>query len=182
MLLIMMAETGGHAAGGEKASAAFPPFETWHMPGQLFWLAIMFGGLYFILSRNILPKLADTLEKRRDRIASDLDQAARLNEQALDAQKALETSLAQARARARETADKARERTQSEVSAELEKADAEMGKKLAAADARIATLRTNALSSVEEIASDAAGAMLKRLGVTASGSDIKAAVAAVRKG
>lgn len=174
--LALMAETTADAAKDQ-----FPAFDRSYFPSQLFWLAVFFGFLYFVLSRMILPKLSDTIEKRRDRMASDLDQAARLNEQALDAQKSLELSLAQARGRARETSEKARDRMQAEMSAELERVDIDMGKKLAVADARITTLRADAMSNVEAIALDAARAMLERLGVKAPDGDIKAAVAAVKK-
>ncbi len=178
--LIMLAETAAHGETG-AIKEAFPAFDFQYFPSQLFWLAVFFSFLYFVLSRMILPKLSDTIEKRRDRMASDLDQAARLNEQALDAQKSLELSLAQARNRARETSEKARDRMQAEMSGELERVDTEMSKKLAAADTRIAALRSDAMSNVEAIATDAATAMLSRLGVNATASDVKAAVAAVKK-
>ena len=104
MFAIVLAAEAAH--GAEKA--AFPPFDPWHFPSQLFWLAVFFGFLYFALSRFILPKIGNTLERRESSIAGDLDEAARLNEEAVEAQKAVEVSIAKAHAKARETADKAR--------------------------------------------------------------------------
>jgi F-type H+-transporting ATPase subunit b len=102
MLIALLAETAAHGAEhGAAGKPPFPPFETWHMPSQLFWLAVLFSILYLTMSRVILPKLSDTLEKRSDRIASDLDQAARLNDQATEAQQALELRIAQAKSKAR---------------------------------------------------------------------------------
>ena len=40
MLLALLAETAHHIP--DDAPPPFPPFEAWHMPGQLFWLAILF--------------------------------------------------------------------------------------------------------------------------------------------
>ncbi len=171
MMIAFLAETAGEAA-------AFPPFETWHMPSQLFWLAVLFTALYLALSRFILPKMSDTIEKRSNRVASDLDEAARLNNQATEAQKALELRLAQARGKARETADKAREKTEAELASETARVDADLAKKLEAADARISKLRADAMKNVEQIAVDTAEAMTARLGVKASKADLKKAVSA----
>ncbi|MBA4225224.1 MAG: hypothetical protein C0456_01220 [Hyphomonas sp.] len=174
MMIAFLAETAGH--GGE--AAAFPPFETWHMPSQLFWLAVLFSALYLALSRFILPKMSDTIEKRANRVASDLDEAARLNNQAVEAQKALELRLAQARAKARETAEKAREKTEAELASETARVDADLAKKLETADARISKLRADAMTNVEQIAVETADAMITRLGVKASPADLKKAVSA----
>jgi F-type H+-transporting ATPase subunit b len=174
MLIAMLAETT--AIGADDAKAVFPPFETWHMPSQLFWLALLFSALYFGLSRFILPKMGDTLERRSDRIASDLDKAARLNEEAVEAQQALELKLAQSRAKARETGDRARAKVDAEVATELAKVDSEIEAKLEAADARVAKMRSDAMKNVESLAVDAANAMMGRFGVEANEKDLKQAV------
>jgi F-type H+-transporting ATPase subunit b len=177
MLIALLAETAAHGAEhGAAGKPPFPPFETWHMPSQLFWLAVLFSILYLTLSRVILPKLSDTLEKRSDRIASDLDQAARLNDQATQAQQALELRIAQAKAKARETSDKARGKMDAEMAAETARVDAELEKKLAAADTRISSLRADAMKNVEQIAVDAADVIVGRFGVSASKAELTKAV------
>ena len=181
MLIALLAEGAAHGHTPDDAPPAFPPFETWHMPGQVFWLAVLFTVMYLTMSRWILPKLSDTLEKRSDRIASDLDQAARLNDQATEAQHALEMRVAQARNKARETSDKAREKMEAEMSAEMARVDAEIEKKLDAADKRIAKLRADAMKNVEQIAVDAAEAMTARFGLKASAADLKKAVSSALK-
>ena len=173
-LLAFLAETAAH--GGEAVKAPFPAFDPTWFASQLFWLAVFFLGLYFALSRFILPKLSDTLEKRSNRIASDLDEAARLNNQSVEAQKALELRLAQARSKARETADKAREKTEAELATETARVDADLARKLETAEGRIAKLRADAMQNVEQIAVDTAEAMISRFGVKASKADLKKAV------
>ena len=162
------------AEAAEKA--AFPPFDPWHFPSQIFWLVVLFGTLYFVLSRFVLPSIGSTLERRESTIANDLDEAARLNEEAVDAQKAVEVSIAKAHGKARETADKARAKIDKEIAAETAKVDAEVDKKLAEAETRITALRTEAMKSVEEIAGDAAASMLGKFGSKAGKADVSAAV------
>ena len=172
MLLIHLAADA--ATGAEKA--AFPPFDPWHFPSQIFWLVLLFGSLYLVLSRIILPRIGSTLERRESSIASDLDEAARLNDEAQDAQKAVEVSIAKAHGKARETADKARTKIDKEIATETAKVDAEVDKKLAEAETRISELRADAMKNVEAIASDAAESVLGKFGSKAGKADVSAAV------
>ena len=172
MFAIMRAAAA--AAEGEKA--AFPPCDPWHFPSQLFWLALLFGVLYFVLSRFILPKLGSVLEHRESTIADDLDDAARMNEQAVDAQKAVEVSIAEAQAKARETANKARLKIDKEIAEATASVDAELDKKLSEAEARISKLREDTMQNVEDIAGTAAESMLAKFGTSASKADLNSAV------
>ncbi|MGB3626073.1 MAG: hypothetical protein WA989_09600 [Henriciella sp.] len=165
----------------EAGSAAFPPFDPWHFPSQLFWLTILFGLLYVVLSRVILPKLGGVIEKRGDTIADALDEAARLDEQAKEAQKQQELHLAEARSKARETADKARSKVDAEIAAESQKVDAELAERLNEAEARIQKVRSDALSNVESIATGATQTILGRFGVAVSESEAQTAVARAAK-
>ena len=162
------------AAGAE--TAVFPPFDPWHFPSQIFWLVVLFGTLYFVLSRFILPGIGNTLERRESSIASDLDEAARLNDEAVEAQKAVEVSIAKAHGKARETADKARAKIDKELAPETAKVDAELDKKLADAETRIAALRADAMKNVEEIAGAAAESVLGKFGSKAGKADVASAV------
>ncbi|MEQ9314516.1 MAG: hypothetical protein RLN72_01615 [Henriciella sp.] len=178
---MMFLTFAAEAAHGEAGSAAFPPFDPWHFPSQLFWLTILFGVLYIALSRVILPKLGGVIEKRGDTIADALDEAARLDEQAKEASKQQELHLADARAKARATADKAREKVEAEIAAENQKMDEELAERLSEAEARIQKVRSDALSNVESIATGATQTILGRFGVSVSEADAKAAVARAAK-
>ncbi|MEL7546325.1 MAG: hypothetical protein AAGJ84_06715 [Pseudomonadota bacterium] len=170
------------AETAKGVESVFPPFDPWHFPSQIFWLTVLFGALYFVLSRFVLPKLGGVLEKRQNTIADNLDEAARLNDQAIDAQKAVESSIAEARAEARDTAAKARSKIDSELRAETAKADAELDKKLEAAEAQIAARRAEILNNVEAIATDAAEALIEKFDGSASTSDVKKAVGSALAG
>ena len=178
MSLFAIAEEAAH----ESAAAPFPPFDTSHFPSQLFWLALLFGFLYIVLSRFILPRLGGVLERRESTIANDLDEAARMNDQAVEAQNAVETSIAQAQAKARETANKARLKIDTAISTETSKIDAELDTKLSHAETRIAKLRDDAMQNVETIASDAASNILSKFDTSAARGDLTAAVKSALSG
>ena len=170
------------AHGAEKVDGVFPAFDATYFPSQIFWLIVTFGALYFILSRMILPRLGANLERRSDTIADDLDEAARLNEQAEDAQQALEVNLAKARTGARATVQQAEAKMAEEIAAETRKVDEQLEQKLDAAEARIAELRRQAMSNVEAVATDATEAILQRLGMTLTKPEIEQAVSEAVKG
>ena len=86
-----VAQDAGHGSG------VFPPFDSTHYASQLLWLAITFGLFYLFMSRVVLPRIGGVIETRRDRIAQDLEQAARLKQDADNAIVAYEQELAQAR-------------------------------------------------------------------------------------
>ncbi|MEL7108775.1 MAG: hypothetical protein AAGJ68_03235 [Pseudomonadota bacterium] len=164
------------AATDADKAASFAPFDPWHFPSQIFWLVVLFGTLYIVLSRFILPSIGSTLERRESTIASDLDEAARMNEEAIEAQKAVEVSIAKAHGKARETADKARSKIDKEIAAETAKVDAEVDKKLSEAETRIDALRAEAMQNVESIAEDAAASLIGKFGSKAGKADVSAAV------
>jgi F-type H+-transporting ATPase subunit b len=42
---------------------------------QLFWLAIVFGIIFFGIGRGMLPKIQSTVDARERKIAEDLERA-----------------------------------------------------------------------------------------------------------
>lgn len=166
-------------AAQEAATPAFPPFDPWHWPSQAFWLIVTFVVLYLVLSRGILPKLAATMERRGNQIANDLDEAAKMNEQAEEATRAMELEIQRARGKARETAAAAHQEIQSEIAAETARVDAEVQEKLDAAEAKIADMRRDALANVEGIAAETAHVMATRLGASTTAEDARKTVKTV---
>lgn len=151
---------------------------------QLVWLAITFTLLYLILARVALPRIATTLEKRRDVIADDLDEAANLKRQGEEALKAYETALASARARAHAIAAETRQRLTDEADREKAALAASTAKRAAEAEARIAASKAAAMANVRQIAADTATAIMgKLMGASPDGAAVNAAIdAALARG
>ncbi|MFW6413601.1 MAG: F0F1 ATP synthase subunit B', partial [Oceanicaulis sp.] len=128
------------------AEAAFPPFDPTYFASQLFWLAISFGLLYFLLSRFVLPRIGAAIEERRDRIADNLDAAADMKAQADETVRANEKELADARARASAVAAEAKSAADAEIAEATREADAELDARLAESETRIRAARETALA------------------------------------
>ena len=74
---------------------------TWFV-SQLFWLVVTFVMLYQVLSRWALPRMQSVLELRKESLASDLDNAARLTKESDQVKQDYEQALIEARARAQQ--------------------------------------------------------------------------------
>jgi F-type H+-transporting ATPase subunit b len=171
-------EVGQESGGGH---ANFPPFETKDFPSQLLWLAITFGALYYFMSKKALPAVGEIIEKRKARIARDLDDAAAMQQQADAAAAAHARMLSEARRDAQAVAQAARDRLTADSDARRKTLEGELAAKLAAAEAQIAATRTQAMTNVGAIARDAASAIFERLlGRPADASAIDSAIASVK--
>lgn len=175
----MATEAADHASGG-----GFPPFEQLDtFPSQIFWLAITFGVLYFVLSKVFLPKIQTAIANREEAIAADLAGASALNTQAESSVKAFEAQIAEARARARDTASKAKAEADARVAAETKKVEADLAVKLAAAESRIADLRATAMANVSAVSEEVASDIVEKLtGTSPDAARVKRAVSAALAG
>ena len=168
------------AATGE-AEAGFPPFDPTYYPSQLLWLAITFGLFYWFLKKVILPRIGGILDVRGDRIAQDLDQAARLKNEADAALAAYEQELADAKVKANAIGQEARDAAKAQAEAERKQAEAANEAKLAEAEARIALIKDAALRDVGQIAEETASVIVQELvGAKAEKAAVSAAVKAAR--
>ena len=167
-----------HAAEGEHGSGAFPPFDSSTFPSQLLWLAITFGLFYLFLKNVVLPRIGGILEVRSDRIAQDLDQAARMKDEADAAVAAYEQELAEAKTKANTIGSKARDAAKADADTERKRVEADLERKLADAEARILGIKQAAMKEVGSIAESTTSAIVEQL---VGGKADKAAVASAVK-
>jgi F-type H+-transporting ATPase subunit b len=172
---------GTVAHGGEHA--AFPPFDPATFGSQLFWLAILFGLLYALMSRVALPRIGSILEERAARIASDLAESQRLKEASDAAIASHEQALAEARQNSHGIAQKARDAAKAEIAADRNRIETDLNAKLAAAEAEIGKVKDRALSEVDAIAKDAVETIVEVLvGTKVGKAEVESAVAAAMAG
>jgi F-type H+-transporting ATPase subunit b len=168
--------------GEEHGSGTLPQLDTSTYPSQLLWLVIVFGALYLLLSKVLLPKIANALETRQSRIAADLAQAEQLNDDARKASEAYDAALADARAKANAIAQENRAEVLKELEAEQSKVDAQLADKLATAEKQIASTREKAMGEVENIAGQLVDDVVQELtGSKPSAAAVKSAIAAANR-
>lgn len=147
-------------------------------PPQLFWLAVTFLALYFIISKIVIPRTGGVIEGRKNQIDSDLNSAQRLKADTDKAVAEYEKALADARGKAHAIAQETRGKLNAEVDKERAKLDGELAGKIAAAEKTIQATRDKALASVSELATDIAADIVSQLtGTKVTKADASKAVA-----
>ena len=63
------------------AEGGMPQLNPEYWVSQIFWVILIFGTLYVILWRTILPKINENLENRKSQILTDLDDAQKFEDQ-----------------------------------------------------------------------------------------------------
>ncbi len=159
-----------------------PQLEVSTYVSQIFWLIVSFGVLYYLLSRKALPRVAEILEARADRIRADLDEAQRLRKEAEEAMTSYEQVMAKAQEEAQTTLSAVQTRLQAETADKLAKLETKLARQIAKAEERIAKAKSDALNELDEAALATAQAAAERLaGIKVSKTDAKAALDAVLK-
>jgi F-type H+-transporting ATPase subunit b len=174
------ATDAAHAVAEHGGS--FPPFDGSTFASQLLWLVISFGITYYVISKIAGPRISAILEDRHDRIASDLAEAEKLKRETDEAMEGYEAALTEARSRAQTLANETRDKLTAQTNTKREASEAALGEKLAEAETRIATIKSEALSNVDSIATDAVTAIMAKLAPKApTATAVSKAVAAVSK-
>jgi len=149
---------------------------TW--PPQLFWLAVTFLVLYFIISKVVIPRTGGVIEGRKNQIDSDLNAAQRFKADTDKAVADYEKALAEARSKAHAIAQETRDKLNAEVDQERGRLDGQLAAKIAEAEKSIQATRTRALASVTELATDIAADIVAQLiGTKVTKADAEQAVA-----
>lgn len=178
----MFVSTAYAASEEAGATGVFPPFDPSTFSSQLFWLALTFGFFYFLMAKVVLPRIADILEVRHDRISQDIDEARRLKEESDAAIAAYEHELAQARDKAHKIAAESSDKARAESEAERSKVEAALNERLGEAEKSINAIRNAAMAEVDTIASDTTKAIVAELiGGSVTKAEITKAVTAAGK-
>ncbi len=148
---------------------------------QLFWLCVCFFSMLFIMSKIIVPKIADIMDQRQRKIDGYLNKAHTLKLEAEEALKKYQDALADA---TRE-AGLAIAQTQNELAGYMQQKQDELNlklqKKIEQGEAEINKNKEEALTKVKEVSEDLALEIVNKIGLSViKPKDIKEAVKNVR--
>ena len=183
---------GGQVASASNASGPkLPQLDIETYASQIFWLIVTFLVLYFLVAKIAMPRIAEVLEGRQEKIEDDLDKAETLRKEAYLVRVEYEKALSSAR----EEAHEATRRAQEEIAkhgAEVEAlANQKVVNMLKDAEDRIEAAR-NEVSSDKEIVADTleqnvardiiGDTVKKMVGIDVSSDDVNEAISLTLKG
>lgn len=135
---------------------------------QLFWLALVFGILFFVIGRGMVPKIQSTVEDREKKIAADLEAAQAARDAAEETEAAYRSRMDASRAEAARLAQEAKQAAALETETRVRAAAEQLSSKTEAAEAKIRSAAEAARGEIEAVAVDAAQQMVTRL----TGTDV----------
>lgn len=155
--------TNAHTETHGGAKPQFPPFNPQTFASQIFWFVICFVLLYVLMSRVALPRVGAIVNARAGKIADDLAGAQKLKDETDQAIAGYEKKLADARANAQSIAGQTRDKLMAEADGRRKTLEGGLADRLHEAEKTIVQTKTQAMSNVRAIASDAASAIVERL-------------------
>ncbi|KQM23216.1 ATPase [Sphingomonas sp. Leaf24] len=150
---------------------------------QVFWLVLTFGIVFLVVGLGMVPKVQGTVDKRDQGIAADLAAADQARSTADATEAAWRTRENASREAAQKLLAEARAAGAAAAAERLAAANADVQARVAQAEADIAAQRNAAMAEVEQVAAEAAQAIVARVsGVHVSEQDAQGAVKAVLHG
>jgi F-type H+-transporting ATPase subunit b len=157
-----------------------PQLDLASYPSQLFWLAITFFALLFIISRVALPKIGSVLQDRQQTIGNDLDGAAKSKDEAESLEKEYHVALAKTRAKASEKISKAHADVNELSAQEHGELDKVLSKQAAEASEKINNSRDVALGEIATVSAVLASEIVEKLsGVKVDAKDAEKTVSKI---
>jgi F-type H+-transporting ATPase subunit b len=170
-------------AAEETEKKGMPQLDPSSYGSQLFWLAVFFCLFYLFLSLVAVPRLREILTTRHNRIEGDLNYATEASHQAEHLKQEWDQKLAEARDEGRGLIAAAMDKAKAEAVAREAALTADINQKLAAAEQSIATARSAALATINDIAAGiVAEALPKLAGITISSEEASQAVVRQKTG
>ena len=145
---------------------------------QLFWLLVVFGIIYFVIGRGMVPKIQATVDKRDNKIADDLAKAQEARAAADETEADYRARIDASRSEAAKLAQDAKQAAMRDTEAKVRKAGEKIAAKSEAAEQKIRDAVQSARAEIEAVAAEAAQQMVERL--TGTKVDAKQAADAVK--
>ena len=159
-LLQQTAPVVGHAA----SAPGMPQLDITTFGNQIFWLLVVLGVIYWVLSRVALPRIGGVISDRQGAITGDLMAAEEFKQKAKDAEAAYDKALADARAEANKIVAANKAEIQKELDAAIAHADAEIAARATESEKRIGQIRASAVEDARTVARDVTEALVQNFG------------------
>jgi len=138
---------------------------------QIFWLLICFFSMMFIMSKFIIPKIAETRQQRQNKIDSYLHKAEELQQKTENAIKKYEKALSDATQKANQSLQDTKNELNDIITKKQAELDKKLQKQIKAGEAEINAEKNLALKEIKSISTTLAMEILHKLDIT----DIKSA-------
>ena len=164
------------------ADEGMPQLNPDYWVSQIFWVMLIFGTLYIILWRVILPKINENLENRKSQILTDLDEAQELKNQSEKKISEYNMILSKAKQDAKKILDETRKKINLDIENKNNQFNLEIDKEIENAEKEIKTLKLSSIKDINKISIETSSEIVRKMvGTEVNASSVSAIVEDISK-
>ena len=149
---------------------------------QIFWLTLIFGALYVLLSKFILPKISNNLETRKSQIVENIESAEKQRKESDQKIKDYENIINEVKIEAKNIFNQAREKILKDINNKKESLKKEIDQEIKKAETEILELKNKSPEKINKIAIETSADLIQHIiGVEVNNSNISAIVEDISK-
>ena len=165
--------------GAEKGMPQLNP-EFW--AAQIFWLVLIFSGLYIIIWKIFLPKITDSIENRKSKVTNDLNETQKLKENAEKKLSEYNKIIENSKKEAKRIIENNKRKLENDIRSKKQNFDKIIEEELLAAEKEIKNLKKSSLSDINKIAAEISSEVIKLIvGAKVNMSNVSAIVEDISK-
>ena len=178
LILLSFLNSGKALASDEGMPQLNPEF--WI--SQIFWLTIIFGTLYILLSKLILPKISYNLESRKSQIAENIESADKQRKESDQKLKEYEKIISDTKIEAKNIYNQTREKILRDINSKKENLEKEIDEEVKKVEKEILDLKKKSPEKINKIAIEASVDLVKQIiGAEVNNSNVSAIVEDISK-
>ncbi len=165
------------------AEAGMPQLDPTYWASQVFWLAIIFSSIYFLIAKIFIPKIKSNIDAREDKIRKDIEEANLLKEEADKKLKKYNALIEEAKVNAKKIISDSRKKLNEDVQMKKNQIEKEIQKEIKNAEKEIQKFKISSSNKVGLISEEIVSNVIKDIfGEDLNKSSIKATVSEITKG
>jgi len=164
------------------AEGGMPQLNPDYWVSQIFWVILIFGTLYLILWRIILPKINVNLENRKSQILTDLNDAQKFEDQSKEKLSEYNQILNQAKQEAKKILDGTRKKINRDIESKKNQFNLEIKKEIEKAEKEIKMIKLSSIEDINKIAIETSSEIIRKIiGTEVNASSVSAIVKDISK-
>ena len=164
------------------AEGGMPQLNPEYWVSQIFWVILIFGTLYVILWRIILPKINVNLENRKSQILTDLNDAQKFEDQSKEKLSEYNQILNQAKQEAKKILDGTRKKINRDIESKKNQFNLEIKKEIEKAEKEIKMIKLSSIEDINKIAIETSSEIIRKIiGTEVNASSVFAIVKDISK-
>ena len=157
---IVLVLNTNQAFGAEGGMPQLNP-EFW--ASQIFWLILIFSGLYIVIWKVFLPKISVSIENRKSRVVNDLNETEKLKENAEIKFKEYNKIIEDSKKMARKIVEDSKKKLDNDIKEKKKKFNEEIDKELLVTEREIKSLKKSSISSINKIAVEVSSEVIRQI-------------------